>query len=200
MPDRASVAATAFFLVFWVVVYGGASALSGLVPWRIDLALPYEQHIPLVPLAAIPYVSMGGLLILAPVTLQRWERVRPLFYALILETIAAAIVFVLLPVRAHPWIEPEPQGFSMALADAMNLERNFFPSLHVTYAWTAASAIARHTSARISAACWLWAIAITVSTVLLRQHYLLDAAGGALLAIAVDRITQRTVPASPRPL
>jgi membrane-associated phospholipid phosphatase len=180
-------AATLVFLILWIVIYGGASALSAYVPWRVSVALPGEEHIPLVPLAAVPYVSMGGLLLLAPVVLRTWARVQPLFVVLVLETVVAALVFVVLPVRAEPWIEPEPQGLFMGLADQMNLERNFLPSLHVAYSLTAAHAVAGHAPRWLGALAWGWAVLIAISTVLLRQHYVLDVLTGALLAAVVSR-------------
>jgi membrane-associated phospholipid phosphatase len=186
MPDHSDAVrvsgATVLFLVLWIVIYGGASALSAHVPWSVGVALPGEQHIPLVPLAAPVYVSMGALLLLAPLVLRTWQRVWPLFAVLLVETLAAALVFVLLPVRAEPWIEPEPQGWFMGLADQMNLERNFLPSLHVAYSLTAARAIGEHAPRWLSAVAWAWAVLISLSTLLLRQHYLLDVVAGALLA------------------
>lgn len=201
MPDRETIFAAVFFLLFWVAVYGGCSALTPHIPWRVDLALPGEAHIPLVRLSAIPYLSLGGLQILAPVVLGRWEAVRPLLYVLVLETLIAAVFFVLMPAYAHPWIDPAPDGYAMALADAVNLEHNFFPSLHVTYAVTSAQFVSRRAQRPLALLAWLWAASIAASTVLLRQHYLLDVAGGTLLALSaerwVSRWLERSLPSPP---
>jgi membrane-associated phospholipid phosphatase len=182
--------ATAAFLVVWVAVYGGASAASAHVPWRVRVDLPFEPVGPFVPWAAVAYVSMGVLLTLVPVVLRTWARVRPVFLAMLVETLLAAACFVALPVERVPWADPPPSNAVMAWADAMNLERNYLPSLHVTYAVTAALALGRR-SPRWGFVAGAWAAAIAASTLLLRYHYVLDVAAGGLLAWAADRWAHR---------
>lgn len=184
MSDRARVVgATLFFLAFWVLVYGGASVVSGHVPWRVPVALPGEPWVPLVPSFSVVYLSLGGLLLLAPAVLRTWDAVRPLFRLLIAQTVIAAACFVLIPARAEPWLDPAPQGLVMTVADTINLERNYFPSLHVTYSWTAALAIGRHGGRPVAAFAWAWALGITAATLLLHQHYVLDVVAGIGLAV-----------------
>lgn len=183
--------ATGAFLVLWTTVYGTASWAGARVPWSIRVALPFEPLGPLVPEAAAVYVSMGALLALLPLVLRRWEAVRPVFAALVAETLLAAACFVLLPVAREPWAEPPATNAVMALADAMNLEGNFLPSLHVTYAVTAALALARRSRG------WgvlggVWAAGIAASTLVLRYHYALDVVAGLALALAADRWAHRS--------
>lgn len=187
--------ATAAFLALWVAVYGGASAASAHVPWRVRVALPWEPLGPVVPAAAPVYVSMGALLTLVPLVLRRWAVVRPVFRALIAETFAAAACFVALPVERAPWLDPPASTPVMAWADAMNLERNYLPSLHVTYAVTAALAL-RRASPAWGALGLAWATAIAASTLALRYHYVADVVAGVALAWAADRWAHR----SARPL
>ncbi|MEQ1568094.1 MAG: phosphatase PAP2 family protein, partial [Myxococcota bacterium] len=173
---------TAAFLALWVAAYGGASALSAHVPWRIGVALPGEEHLPLVRAASIPYLSLDLLLLALPLTLRRWSELAPVAGALAAQTLVAAAVFVALPVRTEPWLELPPTDPLFALADAMNLERNYLPSLHVSYALTAASVLAGRAAGPARAAYAAWGLMVAASTVLLRQHYLADVAAGAALA------------------
>jgi len=65
------------------------------------------------------------------------------------------------------------------LADTMNLELNYFPSLHVCFAFTTAWFFAP----RYRWLGLLWASAVAWSTLAIREHYLADVAGGLLLAV-----------------
>jgi membrane-associated phospholipid phosphatase len=58
------------------------------------------------------------------------------------------------------------------------------PSLHVAFAISAAWAASPRLSWPMRAGMWSWAGAVCASTWLIRQHWLLDVAGGALLAAA----------------
>jgi membrane-associated phospholipid phosphatase len=192
--------ATAAFLVGWTTVYGAASWASGFVPWSVHVALPVEPVGPLVPAAAVVYVSMGALLTLVPLVLRTWDAVRPVFAALVVETALAAACFVALPVAKEPWLDPPPTNLAMAWADAMNLERNYLPSLHVTYAVTAALALGRR-SPRWGVVGGAWAVAIAASTLLLRYHYVLDVVTGVALAWVTHRSCHphRAPPTTPPP-
>ncbi len=178
-------AATVAFLVLWTTVYGAASALSAYVPWQVHVALPFEPFLPLVPAAAVPYTSLAGLLLLVPLAGRTRANVLPVFRGLVAQTLVAAVCFVVLPVAREPWLDPPPTTAFMAMADAMNLDRNYLPSLHVSYATTAALALARR-GRGWGAVGWTWALAITAATLLLRYHYVLDAAAGLALAAAAD--------------
>ena len=162
----------------FAVFYGGASALSGFVPWRIRVDLPFEQSIPFIPWSAVVYLSMDLLLLLAPLILKDPKRLAAFGGVLILQMLIAAPFFVLLPVAdAFPprVVEGAAAPFFM-LADTMNLERNYLPSLHVAFSVTAARAYGGR-------GWWLWASAIAASTVLMHEHYVIDVVAGAALAL-----------------
>jgi hypothetical protein len=76
-------------------------------------------------------------------------------------------------------------------ADVLNLERNDLPSLHVAFAFTLAAAFAPRTGRVGFAVLCAWAVATAVSTLLTRQHHLLDVAGGIALAAVVWPMASR---------
>ena len=63
------------------------------------------------------------------------------------------------------------------LADVMNLERNDLPSLHVAFAFTLAMAFAPRARPVGRVLLYAWAIVTALSTLLTRQHHVLDVAG-----------------------
>jgi membrane-associated phospholipid phosphatase len=171
------------FLGFWIVAYGGANWITELHDVRWTLGMDWEARVPFVPEAAAVYLSLNLLVLLPIFVFRRWEEAVPLLVVMVAETVAAAVCFVLVPVKG-PALRFDPSGASGAMfrvADVLNLEHNYFPSLHVSYAFTVALAIGRRCTWPGKFAFWLWAGAIAVSTVLLHQHYVIDIVGAAFL-------------------
>jgi hypothetical protein len=103
--------------------------------------------------------------------------------------IISGIGFVLLPgaqpnppARIDGWTRPV-----FEFADWINLDHNLCPSLHVGMAVLGAYAYSRLSHPLASTLIWLWATAIAASTLLLRQHYLVDVAAGAALGYLVAK-------------
>lgn len=167
----------------FAVIYGGASALSGLVPWRIRVDLPFERLIPFIPWSAIVYLSMDALVGIAPFVLKEPRRLAAFAGLLVFEMLLAAPCFVLLPVADvfEPRVVEGAAAPFFHLADTMNLERNYLPSLHVAFSVTAARVYGGKWW-------WLWAGAIATSTVLMHEHYVIDVIAGAALALVVYRL------------
>lgn len=174
------------FLLLWIVTFVGADWISGLVPWRIHVDLEVERHLPFVPELVWLYLSLDLVLLLAPFVLRRVEQLAILFLALSVATGIATVVFVLLPVEPRFLAFAAPSGLlgsAFRLADAINLDRNLLPSLHVAYAVLAALALASRGRPALRLGLGLWAAGVAASTVLLRQHHLLDLVFGAALGV-----------------
>ena len=70
------------------------------------------------------------------------------------------------------------------LADLVNLENNYFPSLHVCFAFMSAMVAARYLTFIPALLALFWAVLIAVSTMLIHEHHFVDILGGILLASA----------------
>jgi hypothetical protein len=103
-------------------------------------------------------------------------------YAVML--LAGAAIQLLIPARA-PW-PPEPAPMQQIYhASGLVLPYANLPSMHVAFATLTAlifSSVSRSPAAR--AAAGAGALAITVGTLTLKEHFVLDAASGVLLALA----------------
>ena len=193
-PPRAEAAnlfiLAGIFAFTFVLLYGGASALSAYIPWRVPLQLPLDARLPFVPGAAIVYLTIGPMLLAAPFVLRDLASLLPLFAVLMFETAVAAVCFMLLPVDppAIDCCEPGIVGAVFHLADVMNLERNDLPSLHVAFAFTLAMAFAPRARPVGRVLLFAWAIVTALSTLLTHQHHVLDVAGGVLLAVIAWRV------------
>ncbi len=188
LDRRAWFLAGAFTLIF-VTFYGAASALSGLVPWRIHVDFGFEQAIPYVSAAAWIYLSMNFLLVLAPLTIG-WRKMVPMFVALTLQTVLGALCFVVLPVETSFPVRADAT-MAFAIADTINLERNFLPSLHVAFAVTGALAFGRDRGLLARFVVGGWALGIAASTMLIHEHHLLDVVAGAALAVGTWMVALR---------
>lgn len=171
-----------WFAAIFAVCYGGASWWTSTLPGPLptwDFA--FEQRVPFVPWAAVVYVTITPVLLLAPFLLR--ERTPMFAFALSVQTIIAALFFLLFP-QTVAWVRPEAGNWAFRLADTMNLSYNNFPSLHVAFAVSAAWAYRRF-------GWWLWAAAVALSTWLMWEHHLVDILGGIALAILVMRMAGR---------
>lgn len=163
------------FAATFLLLYGGCSWLTGWVPYRFAPLLPGERGIPFVPQWAAVYLSLNVLLLVSVLR----PRLGALLLTLVAQTAIACVFFLVLPLQR---LEPVGAGGLFAYADALNLENNYFPSLHVSYALTVAALYSRGSGRGLQWAWWTWAAGIAASTLLLRQHYVVDVLGAALLA------------------
>jgi membrane-associated phospholipid phosphatase len=189
LPPRAEAVnlgllAVTFALTF-AVLYGAGSAWSAHVPWRVAVALPLDSRLPFWPAWAAIYLTISPMLLLAPFVLRDLARLLPLFAALMLETLIAFWGFMLLPV--DPLVvtccDNTLTKTVFDFADAINLERNDVPSLHVAFAVTAALAFAPRAGRVGAGLLFLWALAVAASTLLTRQHFIVDVIAGIALAV-----------------
>ena len=175
------------FLLLFMFFYGGASGLATFIPWRFEVSLAFENAIPFMPEAAVIYLSLNVLLGLAPFVLRTWRELFPLFATLVVEVIIGAVFFLTFPIQTtFPERTTEGGiGVIFRAADTINLDGNFFPSLHVAFAFSAVLAYASKTGNLGRFALYVWAIAIAGSTVLIHEHQVLDVVAGLLLAFVV---------------
>jgi len=78
----------------------------------------------------------------------------------------------------------------------MDGAQNTFPSGHVTFSWLILLAAAEAlTNKSMRLIYFLWAMAVTVSTLVLKQHYIVDVFSGILLAYGVFYLVKRLMSA-----
>ncbi|HSF39951.1 MAG TPA: phosphatase PAP2 family protein, partial [Thermoanaerobaculia bacterium] len=168
------------FLKIFLSVYGGASALAGLHGELPHLYFAFELDLPFVPAMAAVYLTGPLVLAAAPFVLRTWRDITPLFLTLTAETLAGGLCFLLFPVEQAypPRIASGLWGEVFRIADALNLDHNEIPSLHVAFAVTAALVFGRRCGRLGRTLFALWAVFVSASTLLLHEHHLLDLAAG----------------------
>lgn len=159
-------------------------------PPQVSLVTPLDDAIPFVPAAMYGY----ALAYVVPVALL-WvevsrEGVARMTRACLLAYAMAAAFFVVMPV-----IDADPPIAGSSLAErllewnrAADPTKNAFPSMHVGLAVLLALIGFQRSRA------WGWALLtcgaiISVSTLLVKQHFILDIPAGAIVALAAFRLT-----------
>jgi membrane-associated phospholipid phosphatase len=173
--------------------------LFGLVPLYIlipEFFPPKIRHFPelaldrawpLEPIWAIVYGALYLFLILLPIfVVRQHDLIRRTVHAYVFIWITAyAFFFVVYPTAAPRPDQVSGEGFAVwglrALYSA-DPPYNCFPSLHVAHSFVSALAVSR-VHRRLGIIALVAGMLVAVSTLFTKQHYVLDVAAGACLAV-----------------
>jgi membrane-associated phospholipid phosphatase len=165
-------------------------------PYRLFLRSPIDQALPVVPLFVVPYVSLQPF-ICGSLVIFVLFRAR-LFQSAVLSMIATFLVSYVFFAFLQTYVDrPVLSGDDVLTTMVRDVYAgdhpfNDFPSLHVS------------TSAIIAIHWWrfgrnytwpvlVWAGLIAISTVMVKQHYVVDIAGGLALAFGTSWFFLRTI-------
>ena len=168
-------------------------------PNRIFLETPVDRALPVVPIFAIPYVSLIPYIGVSLLVFL-FFRVRVYRSAaitmIVVWFISYACYFFLQSYIARPQITGvDPFSAMIRTIYASDQPYNDFPSLHTSLS----TIIAIHWwrfDRRIGVAAAIWTALIVASTVLVKQHYLADVAGGLVLATVTSWLLMRATRAA----
>jgi membrane-associated phospholipid phosphatase len=149
----------------------------------LALVTPLDARIPFMPWFVFAYLLYYVWLIIPLVVIRRAEQLDRVIAAFTLMQVSAALVFFTFPSRMNrPTDLPDDlAGTTLRSLYAVDPGWNLFPSLHVGH------------SVLVALLCWRYrrdlfpvvaagAAVIAASTVLIKQHYVIDIPAGALLA------------------
>jgi membrane-associated phospholipid phosphatase len=163
-------------------------------PNRIFLRTPLDQAIPVVPVFAIPYVSLTPYIAatMALLLLLRVRLFRSAAAAMIIAWLVSyAFYFFLQSYVARPELAgSDPLTALIRTVYAGDQPYNDFPSLHTSLS----TIVAVHwwrVDRRIGIVAGAWTLLIVASTVLIHQHYLADLAAGLILAALASLVGLR---------
>jgi membrane-associated phospholipid phosphatase len=180
--------------VIWGTLYFGAAKLT-VAPTARTFDDAVLEHLPLVPAFTPIYLGVHVFSMVPYCAIPEARKLRRYLLGQLLIVMLAAIAWVALPVRLdRPPIPEHLTGFGawlLRLVYQGDPTTNCFPSAHCSVAVYAAIGL-RFASRRLFAWGIATAIAICVSTVLTKQHYVLDVVAGAVLAaIAAYAMSRR---------
>lgn len=185
-------------------------ALMALVPVYLVIAnraqrgvvyapeLAFDRALPLVPAWALVYGLFYLYLIVLPVFVVRdVPHVRRTFFAYLAVWISAYIVFLV-----YPTVAPRPavvagDGFAvwgLRFLYGADPPYNCFPSLHVAHSFVSAFTC-RRVHRGVGRAALVCAALVAMSTMLTKQHYVVDVIAGITMAAAATTAALWTYPA-----
>ena len=121
----------------------------------------------------------------SPFLLPKDTHFIPFFKLVSIQLLIASVFFILLPLNTLEYFMPEEGGIINNLFlfnDRLNLEHNYFPSLHVAFALTLSLFIIENKPKWLKVAVLCWSVLVSASTLFTKQHYFIDVVGGVALA------------------
>lgn len=171
----------------WIIIFEAVGLYALNLPTR-DLSLPLDHRLPLISEFIWPYLLCYVFPFLPLFVVKDWHRFNRALLAIILANAAAFLFYLFLPVAF-----PRP-ALGTGLSDrVLDLQfrydfqpgANKLPSLHVAFAWIVYLVCRKQGLGNgRERLIGLAAALISVSTVFVKQHIVLDALAGAALAFA----------------
>lgn len=162
-----------------------------------------DEATPFVPWTVVPYLSAYALAFVGYLSLRKAESGTRFLQVFFTCVVLAGLAHWAMPTRYPRELFPIPpdtdavSSFLLTGLRAFDTPNSCLPSLHVCISVVSALLVWRERP-RLSGALFAWAALIGVSTLTTKQHYLVDVASGALLAVAatvaVDLLRARLRP------
>lgn len=176
-----------------VLVFFEVETFAYLVVNRISSRLPSrslmtesDEQIPLRHHALWLYLSFVPYCVLTSYDLGDLRRILPTFGSIFVNSVTAYRSFLRNP-SAYPRpsaeqvADPRLRGSFEAL-HSVDRATNTFPSLHVSHTVLLALVLAKHIPKDHADVYLTWAMAVSASTLLVKQHYILDVTSGIVIA------------------
>lgn len=155
----------------------------------VDLRLPGEEQIPFVPFIFLFYMVAYFMTSWVILKIRRKGRMLKVLTAFFIALGIHFLFFVFIPVEyvLRPEVKVGSYIFTELIAAFFNLDApiNTFPSMHVSFAFLSYFIVRRYWPAW-SGTFLILAIVTSLSTVFVKQHYILDGVAAFLLALAIN--------------
>jgi len=165
------------------ILYGYSSWLTASNPPSLSLTSKFDNLIPFYPCWSVIYLSINLLLPLSLFIFHTRNEISKYVMTVIAQVLVACVFFILLPTD-HPFgNKTSSDNIFYQWADIINLEYNYFPSLHVALAISSSVIFGRNIDNKFSNIFYLWGFLISISTLFMHEHNVSDVLGGFILAL-----------------
>jgi membrane-associated phospholipid phosphatase len=173
--------------LIWIVLFEAVGHYAATMPTR-DLTTFIDRQIPLIPEFVWPYELCYVFPFLLLVLVQDWHRFNRALLGMSLASLSAFLVYLTLPI-AFPRPELGQTLSERMLAFEYRVDfqpgANKLPSLHVATAWLVYLACRRQRLNRYGdALLFSLAVLISVSTLFVKQHVVVDVVAGVVWGVA----------------
>lgn len=192
LPVVVPMAVLVLLVPFYIVI--GTFVTPGRTLHVPELTL--DRTVPLQPIWSLVYGSHFLLVVLPFLIVRQEEQIRRTVLAYLMVWIIAYVCFLVYPTIAPRPVTVVGEGFFAWLVRLIYLSDppyNCFPSLHVAHSFVSALTCYR-VHRGVGIAIGLWVLLIAVSTMYIKQHYILDVVVGILLAYVAYLVFLRSYP------
>ena len=184
---------TKYFLIFGLINLSLYFFVQGYVTkHEVDLMTDFDRAIPFMPEHIWIYHSIMPVIAATMILLVKTKRIFfTTFWSCILATVILNLMYLIFP-SFYPRVDFDVNSFSELLVDLtreIDGANNTFPSGHVTFAWVLFCGVYFSDAAKklkgIKLLYLLWAIGISLSTLVLKQHYIADVVSGFGMATTI---------------
>lgn len=156
---------------------------------QVNLLLPFEDQIPFVPLLIVLYMSIYIMPTWIFLSISRKGRIFKILLVFLTALCIHLMFFVLMPVEyvLRPQLHLESQILQNILSFLYTVDApiNTFPSMHVSFAFISYYIMRRYRP-QWERVFLILAVAISLSTVFVKQHYVLDVVSGVMIAVFLN--------------
>lgn len=177
-----------FYLFFFPVYFGGGHiAAHSLETFRLYWS--WEQDIPVIPWMIWPYLSLFTLFLL-PLAHLNPGQISALSRQSTATLVLAGLIFLAVPTQSGypPSIVTGLHQPIFELLGRLDTPHNLAPSLHVAFSALILLACAARTSPGLAWGYRFWLLLLSVSTLLVHQHHLVDVVSGLAIALIMRRL------------
>lgn len=179
------------FLAYFLISYLTIQQVAPRLSQPATLTLPWEDKIPFLPLLIIIYISTYLFPMAIVFMIEKKDAFKKAVTAFFVASIIHYVVFLVFPVELvlRPALSlNDPSLLSRLVALFYRLDKPFncFPSIHVSFAFLTYFCVKQSQPDR-GPFLLVWAIAIALSTLFVKQHYLLDVISAFVLAFLINR-------------
>jgi membrane-associated phospholipid phosphatase len=174
-----------YMVLFGIFTLGSYFFIQDYVTHEYDFLTPIDKAFPFMPDFVWLYHSLMPAMVVTMILLVKSRRnFFTVFWAGLLATLLINLFYILLPS-----FYPRPDFIPATLSEHLLYETyqvdnssNTFPSGHVAYAWLMFYGVIYSMKAKefpvLGRLYLLWAIGITLSTLAIKAHYIIDVIGG----------------------
>lgn len=165
----------AYNFAAWYADYSGRS---------FSFVLNFEAFIPFIPWMIIPYISSGVFFMLVFFVTTSSGELFLLAKRINFITIISFFVFIIFPLKylfIKPEVEPAILSHAFYFLEVFDTPYNQAPSLHISYAFIFWIVLKQHTKGLLRIILTIWIILMSLATLTIYQHHLIDIVSSFLL-------------------
>jgi len=192
-----------YLLLFGIVNFILYFTIEALITTsEYDFLTPFDLKIPFIPEFIWVYHSFIPVLILSLIGLIKSKKIflsalGAFFTAMVILSLFYVILPSYYPRELWPTTTDTLSDWLLNLTRAIDAPNNTLPSGHNTFCWMIAFFMIPTSCAAkykwLVPAYFTWAVLITVSTLVLKQHYVIDAVSGIILAFMCYKFAMKII-------